>query len=120
MVFLVLNCGVSIVVLVLILLRPLEVLLPLHMQSDLISMPADRQPEQEPEAADGESAFLLSDIHPASGENTGKNLPDLRDPAILMHALIFLVSFLSSFVSDHAATFSEVSDVSALEVFVLL
>ena len=116
-IFLVLDCGVSIVGLVLILLRPLEVLFPLHVQqSDLVPMPVNRQPEQEPEEADGESALLLSDIHPASGENTGINLPDQRDPAILVHALIFLISFLSSVVSDLVATFSEVSGVSALEV----
>lgn len=46
------------------LLRPLEVLFPLHVQSDLVPIAVDREEEQE--AADGERALLVSYIHPAS------------------------------------------------------
>ena len=114
LVFLVLDCGVSFIGLVLILLRPLEILFSAQLEA-VPTIDNNNETDLVDETA------LLSTAQPSTSSGiihttTGVQLPQPKDTAITVHACIFLVSFLSSVISDHVATFSQMSDMSIMEV----
>ena len=108
LVFLVLDCGVSLVAVALLLLRPMDMVVPNRYKPDTSHHPTDA-------VATTETSALLNPLQELevsspnddnSNSTTGVAIP-AHDVAINIHALVFLLASISSIISDLTITYHQ-------------